>query len=89
MQQQLPAAEAYTFDVALAHYKLCVLDIGRVILSHFYRDFSAQLLLGNTKVASLPIACRTRDCAVRLVQRLDSILAEYEDRFGPTEPWPL
>ena len=89
MQQQLPAAEAYTFDVALAHYKLCVLDVGRVILSHFYRDFSAQLLLGNTKVASLPIACRTRDCAVRFVQRLDSILAEYEDRFGPTEPWPL
>jgi hypothetical protein len=88
-QGQLSSAEAYTIDVALAHYKLCMLDFGRVILSNFYKDFSTQMLCANSKDASLPIACRTRDCAVRLIQRLDSILAEFEDRFGLSETWPL
>eukprot|EP01051_Picozoa_sp_SAG22_P004579 SAG22_NODE_249_length_13894_cov_60.455455_4_plen_115_part_00 len=71
-------ARAYTLEVARRHYRMCVLDYGRVVMSCFWKGASAESFAAKRERQNCSMVYRTVPCALRFVARLDECAAALE-----------
>ena len=77
------AAAAYPFNIAERHYDLCLLDYGRVVISHFWKGLTPAAFVAKNSNLNCSMVYRTIPCALRFASALEHRLTRFEtERAG-------
>jgi hypothetical protein len=72
------AAAAYPKEAADRHYSICLLDYGRVVISHFWKGLTPASFEAKNKNMNCSMVYRTIPCALRFACSLERRLAQFE-----------
>ena len=75
-------AAAYTAEVMLRHYNLCLLDYGRVVMGAFWKGASSETFAAKAARQNCAMVYRADACALRFAARLDEAAAALEAERG-------
>lgn len=78
--------KSYDKDIAIRHYKYCVVDYGRFVLGRFWKLATPDAFAKKKKSKNTTFINRDIDAAVAFVGRMDRYLSEIEKEMNGNKP---